>query len=692
MDLLQLFREPSYPSSEYPKHGAAWVASMLELGELRSHYLRKSANFSEVNALLGENAEEPPKTCDELDTAIARLRTVIGKAPDTYPAPLDVNLNRLGKQLGLTRVDRDLLAFRVICRVNSALFEILNLSREWTESRLYRTLGHVLRVPKERIAEALTSGGRLVDTGLVRTSIQVVDGFRSRFEVPPGFINQMLRPHPDLDSLLRFAAIRAAPSSLTEEDFGYLARDFAFIAAYLRGAATQRRPGANVLLHGKAGLGKTELAALVAEAAGLRLYEVNARGEQGEPLDPEQRFRAYQLNQALFSRTDKTAVLFDEVEDVLPAPSPFGEAKNDGRKAWLNRLLETNPVPALWVTNRVGHFDPAYLRRFDFVMELKPPPRSWRRKLLEAKLAGFKPPADALDRWSAEDNLTPALISQGARVLEISKIRDSAEACTTFDQLLTGQLGARQLRPRSRRHGLPDTYALEYINASVDVGKLAHQLRTRPHGRLLFHGPPGTGKTAFAQFLADLLDRPLLVKRASDLLSKYVGETEQNLCAMFEEADRDDALLMLDEADSFLQDRRQAMRAWEVTQVNELLVQMESFSGLFITATNWVDALDAAAMRRFGLIVAFEALNERQRQNLFWHTLGQDEAPDNQEAWTINTRLRQLTAVTAGDFAAAVQRVDILGEPLAPASLLMALTEARRLKPGQRHATIGFAA
>ena len=76
-----------------------------------------------------------------------------------------------------------------------------------------------------------------------------------------------------------------------------------------------------------------------------------------------------------------------------------------------------------------------------------------------------------------------------------------------------------------------------------------------------------------------------MVRRASDLLSCWVGATEQNIARAFEEARKDDAVLLIDEADSFLQDRRGAGHSWEVTQVNEVLTQMENFEGVFIATT-----------------------------------------------------------------------------------------------------------
>ena len=108
-----------------------------------------------------------------------------------------------------------------------------------------------------------------------------------------------------------------------------------------------------------------------------------------------------------------------------------------------------------------------------------------------------------------------------------------------------------------------------------------------------------------------------MVRRASDLLSCWVGATEQNIARAFEEARKDDAVLLIDEADSFLQDRRGAGHSWEVTQVNEVLTQMENFEGVFIATTNLIKTLDQAALRRFDMKLLFKPLTARQSRELF---------------------------------------------------------------------------
>ena len=104
---------------------------------------------------------------------------------------------------------------------------------------------------------------------------------------------------------------------------------------------------------------------------------------------------------------------------------------------------------------------------------------------------------------------------------------------------------------------------------------------------LLLTGPPGTGKTALAHHLARLLDRPLLEKRGSDLLSPYVGRTEAAIAAAFAEARRQGAVLLFDELDSILFDRSTARTSWEVTQVNELLTWLDRHPLPVVAATNY---------------------------------------------------------------------------------------------------------
>ncbi len=200
------------------------------------------------------------------------------------------------------------------------------------------------------------------------------------------------------------------------------------------------------------------------------------------------------------------------------------------------------------------------------------------------------------------------------------------------------------------------------------------------------YGPPGTGKTAFGRWLAQEMGLPLAVKRASDLMSKWLGDSEKNIAQAFGEAERDKAVLLIDEVDSFLQDRRGAQRSWEVSQVNEMLTQMESFPGVFIASTNLMEALDPASLRRFDLKVKFGYLKATQILELLHRYCQQLEIPGPESA-DLN-RLSRLHCLTPGDFAAVARQSRF--RPLACAAALIAALESECALKSPPARTIGF--
>jgi SpoVK/Ycf46/Vps4 family AAA+-type ATPase len=177
------------------------------------------------------------------------------------------------------------------------------------------------------------------------------------------------------------------------------------------------------------------------------------------------------------------------------------------------------------------------------------------------------------------------------------------------------------------------------------------------------------------------------MRRASDVLSSYVGQTERRIAAMFEEAQDEGAVLLLDEVDSLLQDRQGATRSWEVTQVNEMLTQMEDFEGVFIASTNLVESLDAAALRRFDSHVRLGYLRSEQAVGMFVElAAGMQLEPDQN---TLHSLIR-LDRLTPGDFAA-VWRMCRLARPSDAAELAARLRRACDDKKDGRQRAIGFA-
>ncbi|MDR9499932.1 MAG: ATP-binding protein [Hydrogenovibrio sp.] len=459
--------------------------------------------------------------------------------------------------------------------------------------------------------------------------------------------------------------------------------------------AENRHKGINVLVYGPPGTGKTQWVKLIANTLNQKLYEISAEDSEGEAVGPSNRIGLYQLTQRAFNSQKDALVLFDEVEDVFPAGTVMSfssRGRDRVSKSWLNTLLEENPVPAFWVSNEVSQIDPAYIRRFDFVVEVPVPPRSVRLNMLEYAFDGL-PVTQAWLKSLAESRvLSPALIDQVAQVVKRStsfKQKPSCELETLILDRINATLSAQGKRKIQLKPPKPMHYSTELINTTVDMDQLVEGLKISQAGRLCLYGYPGTGKTEFGHYLSEQLDRPLVKKRASDLLSPYVGESEQNIASAFEEARNEGAILQVDEADSFLQSREDAKRSWEVTQVNELLTQMESFEGIFIATTNLVNRLDQASIRRFDWKLEFKPLTNHQAWLLFKECFGHN--PKDKPQKEVQSALKQLNALTPGDFAVVSRKLKFLQSKPDASSILNMLAEEHQHKPSsQQSKGMGF--
>ena len=158
---------------------------------------------------------------------------------------------------------------------------------------------------------------------------------------------------------------------------------------------------------------------------------------------------------------------------------------------------------------------------------------------------------------------------------------------------------------------------------------------------------------------------------------------------MFKEAELEKAVLLLDEADSFLQDRRGAQRTYEVTEVNEMLQGMERYKGIFICTTNLFESLDPAALRRFTFKIRFMPLTAAQRETMFVTEALAGDA--EQLDASLKARLGRLEQICPGDFAAVKRQTDILATTFSPDEFLSQLEAEHRLKPEVREARgMGF--
>lgn len=678
-----------------------WTARALQHTDTLRWFLHADMDESSPLEAIGVRGVTPSTSLTRAKEKLRARLAALEAATASRDAALFRNVDALGAMLSLSDTERDLLAFAITLDYHRPLLACFERLEGLSLRRLHALLGAVLARPEEAVRDALRRTAPLSQTGLVRVAADVRRTWDDPFEVMDGLENILLGEYERPESILGNFFREAPAPRLTLDEFPHAKDDVELLRRFLKGALAGPVAGVNVLLYGLPGTGKTELARTVARAVGAQLYEVNVESDDGAAIAGSGRFGAYQLCQRMLARRTGALVLFDEIEDVFPDRyfPFFGRQKRSGDdKGWTNRLLEGNPVPTLWLSNEIGQMDPAFLRRFDCILELRTPPLAVRRRILEKSLEGLPVRAPWLATMATDERLTPAHIERAARVARLSGFEGADEVEHAVSRILHNAL-AVQAPAGAATPSVSDTYDLRFLNCSEDLVAIVTSLERRARetrgaltGSICLYGPPGTGKTAFAHHLAERLGRRLLVKRASDILGPFVGQTEANIAEMFREARAESAVLLLDEADSFFQDRRGASQHWEVTQVNELLVQMESFDGLFICSTNLFENLDQASLRRFTLKIRFDSLRPEQRWELFGRTLQSlgHEAPA-ETAPTLRRGLDALENLTPGDFATIRRQATMLGSAVDAGALLRALERESRAKPNARRGPLGFA-
>lgn len=159
---------------------------------------------------------------------------------------------------------------------------------------------------------------------------------------------------------------------------------------------------------------------------------------------------------------------------------------------------------------------------------------------------------------------------------------------------------------------------LKYNEILMNEWKMRGKIK--PGFRILFHGPPGTGKTMTACLLGKYTNRDVFRIDLSMVVSKYIGETEKNLSKLFDKAANKDWILFFDEADSIFGKRtnvRDAHDKYANQEVSYLLQRIESHAGLVILASNMKSNIDASFTRRFNTIIEFENPGVEERERLW---------------------------------------------------------------------------
>jgi SpoVK/Ycf46/Vps4 family AAA+-type ATPase len=481
--------------------------------------------------------------------------------------------------------------------------------------------------------------------------------------------------------------------------YGKLAEEHGGILRKMISSAKSGKRGVNVLFYGEPGTGKTSFAKTLAKELDLDLYEIRQGDRDGERNSPQSRMSGIRICNDQVPR-ERSMVMVDESDQLLRTSMDFfaalfgGMGSSGSEKGVINSILDETKLPTIWISNAPARaLDDSVRRRFDYSIrfdKLGTRQRSaiWRNCVKKFRLERLIP-AELAEQFAQKYQTSAGGI---AMVLEnVKRMRPRKDKVASLVESLM-KPHCELMGANTKDDALMPTkdYSLDGLNIKGDIAldRIVESVRNfrnskedgndpdRPRMNIFLWGPPGTGKTEFVKHLGKTLNSRVVVKMGSDLLSCWVGETEKNIKRAFEAAESDNAILFLDEIDGIVQDRSGAQRSWEVTQVNELLHRMENFKGVMVAATNFMDNLDAAIMRRFTFKLQFDYLDEVGKreffERMFKSHLAEEEA----------TRLAAIPNLAPGDFRTVRQSLHYLGGTVSNVTRLNELEKESSLKKG----------
>ncbi|RME80202.1 MAG: AAA family ATPase, partial [Planctomycetota bacterium] len=398
-----------------------------------------------------------------------------------------------------------------------------------------------------------------------------------------------------------------------------------------------------MLFYGPSGTGKTMMANGIANYLGKRVLLVNypSLGDLYSDEVLKVIFREATINDAI--------VFFDECEGI------FEHREHNPGLSLLLTELERYEGIIIMATNRPQVIDEAMNRRITLAIEFPKPDYLLRKEIWKNHLPEKIKLADDvnIDSLALRYELTGGLIKNAIiTALSFAVREDSDEivlsqkfleegarlqlsrhlSLSEFDKKLTPTQGLSSLvLPKDVMNILEEIVMAERAR-QVLYGQWGFEEKMGFRGKgisVLFHGPPGTGKTFAAEALGYELGRPLKLVNLAALLSKFVGDTEKNIESIFKEAQAHNSIIFFDEADSIFAGRTSVYTStdrYANADVDLLLHLIENFEGIVILTTNLLENTDPAFFRRFRYVVSFPMPDSNLRKQL-WQSLIPPQAP-----------------------------------------------------------------
>ena len=388
--------------------------------------------------------------------------------PSKHTQRILKNIKAISGWICLNPTEEQILLFVIYLHTSPILQNITSKIGEVSLLQTYNILSVLLRRTLSQIKKALSPEGILFQSGLLRIDGSVDFSFANKFDLISSKFADTLASGDISQNIFKRILQISEPPELSIDDFSHIQNITSVLEPYMKHVMKVKKTGVNILIHGRPGTGKTQFCRALTSQLGAALYEVNSGTESSSPLDGSERLRALKSAQAFLNKSKKTMLMFDEVEDVFSnGDFLFEKSAAQSSKGWMNAILETNRVPTFWITNSISSIDPAFIRRFDMVFEIPVPPKSQRKKIIQASSEALFSEA-IVEQLAQIEQLAPAIITRTTSVIKsIQKNLTPSEKESALHMMLNNTLQAQGFEGlKSAIKNQPsDIYDTSYINA-----------------------------------------------------------------------------------------------------------------------------------------------------------------------------------------------------------------------------------
>ena len=585
------------------------------------------------------------------------LEKYVSDVPKIKKGTFEKNLKVIEDKFNFTHVELTILALLFLSNKDDVLREILDELGELSGAEAINLISAILDIKKDKVKAALDSDAKLIIFGFLKLNLWEQSSFLSKFTLFDALLDYLVANDSDLGCLAT-GFIRSPFSELKIGDYPHLLNDVDDLSIFLSAVCKSRQKGVNVLVYGPESSGKTQFLRALGDSLNLLMYENNFNTTKKESL--ENKLQTIVRAQSVFNSAECSVIMVDEMHclfEIDRADFMSGPGNPMVKRFLRSNAFSENLIPTIWVSNRIDIFEYGDLSRVDYCLEFKKPSKFVREEFIKKKTVGLNVSLPWIGKIASRENISFELIDKLAK---FTKTVCQSKPNSLAEQVFDNALSRSSLFIKGDAFDAANfaiDYQVELMNVDVDLSIVLESIKVCREARLCLYGPPGTGKSAYAYHLAKELDVPLIVKKGSDILGKYLGDSEKNLAYAFEEAKSKSGVLLIDEVDGLLADRSGAQRSWEISMVNELLTQIDCFKGILVVTTNFIEHLDAAAMRRFDLKVGFDYLKADQAIKL-WDKCSEDFSLVN-ENFDVS-KLAELKMLTPGDFSNIVRQSKFL--------------------------------